>query len=169
MSSGGDEDMPDWIVHVAVAWTICRVLRFRYSEFNPANTALVMVGSILPDAIKVAVFSDVIGYNLWNLLYVFHLPIGTFILAGIASLFFREKKTAFLFLSMGILTHYALDLLLIQVGYGMYLFYPVSWMGFSLNLVPNDDFYITIVALAIALGVYLVSDQIERKMLKNNS
>ncbi len=154
--------MPDWIVHVAVAWTICRLLRFRYPEFNPANTALVMIGSIFPDAIKVSIFSDAIGFNLWNYLYVFHLPIGTLILAAIASLFFREKKTALLFLSMGILTHYALDLLLIQVGYGMYLFYPVSWMGFALNLVPNDDYYITIVALVIALVVYLVSGWMEK-------
>lgn len=161
--------MPDWIVHVAVAWTLCRVLRFKYPQFNQANTVLVMVGSIFPDAIKVSILSDLMGYDLWNYIYVFHLPLGTFILAGIASLFFREKKTAFLFLSLGIVTHYAMDLLLIQVGYGMYLFYPVSWMGFTLNLVPNDDYYITIVALVIALLVYLVSNWIEQKHVKNNS
>ncbi len=161
--------MPDWMVHVAVAWTLCRILRFKYPQFNPANTVLVMVGSIFPDAIKISILSDLMGYDLWNYIYVFHLPLGTFILAGIASLFFREKKTAFLFLSLGIVTHYALDLLLIQVGYGMYLFYPVSWMGFALNLVPSDDYYITIVALVMALVVYLVSDWIETKHDKNNS
>ncbi|MEN6592580.1 MAG: hypothetical protein ABFC12_04980, partial [Methanobacterium sp.] len=122
-----------------------------------------------PDAIKVSILSDLMGYDLWNYIYVFHLPIGTFILAGIASLFFREKKTAFLFLSLGIVTHYAMDLLLIQVGYGMCLFYPVSWMGFTLNRVPSDDYYITIVALVIALVVYLVSDWIETTHVKNNS
>ena len=47
-------------------------------------------------------------------------------------------------------THYALDLLLIQLGNGIYLFYPVSWMGFNLNLAPNDDYQITIAALLVA-------------------
>ncbi len=64
---------------------------------------------------------------------------------------------------MGIVTHYLLDLILIQVGYGMALFYPLSWTGFTLNLVPNDDYYITIMALFIALIVYLVSRQVEKK------
>lgn len=155
--------MPDWVVHVAVAWSLCRVLRLRYQEFNPGNTVLVMVGSIFPDAIKVSIPIELMGFDLWDYIYVFHLPVGTFLLAGIASLFFQDKKKAFLFLSLGIVTHYLLDLLLIQVGYGMPLFYPLSWMGFTLNLVPNDDYYITIVALILALVVYLVTNGLNQK------
>jgi len=56
-----------------------------------------------------------------------------------------------------------MDLLLIQLGYGMYLLYPASWMGFTLNMVPNDDYYITIVALFIALLVYVLSEWQEKK------
>lgn len=159
--------MPDWVVHVAVAWTLCRVLRFKYSQFNPGNTALVMVGSIFPDALKISILFELLGLDWWDYLYVLHLPVGTFLLAGIFALFFQEKKTAFLFLSLGILTHYALDLLLFQLGNGIYLFYPVSWMGFSANLVPNDDYYITIVALMVALLVYLMSKWIENKQDEN--
>ena len=33
----------------------------------------------------------------------------------------------------------------------------------DLNLVPNDDYYITIMALFIALIVYLVSRQVEKR------
>jgi hypothetical protein len=155
--------MPDWMVHVAVAWSLCRILRLHYGEFNQANTVLVMVGSIFPDAIKISIPLELLGFDLWNYIYVFHLPVGSFLLAGIFSLFFQEKREAFLFLSLGIITHYLLDLLLIQVGYGMSLFYPLSWMGFTLNLVPNDDYYITIVALVVALVVYLATNWIESR------
>ena len=106
------------------------------------------------------------GFDLWNYIYVFHLPVGSFLLAGIASLFFQEKKKAFIFLSLGIVTHYLMDLLLIQVGYGMSLLYPLNWTGFTLNLVPNDDYYITIVALIVALVIYLVTNWIKSR---NNS
>ncbi len=157
--------MPDWVVHVCVAWTLCRILRFKYPQFNSANTALVMIGSVFPDALKVSILFELLGLDWWNYIYVVHLPVGSFLLAGIAALFFKEKKSAFMFLSLGIITHYAMDLLLVQLGYGMFLFYPFSWMGFTLNLVPNDDYYITIVALLVALVVYLVSKWVE---MRNN-
>lgn len=157
--------MPDWVVHVCVAWTLCRILRFKYPQFNSGNTALVMIGSVFPDALKVSILFELLGLDWWNYIYVVHLPVGSFLLAGIAALFFKEKKSAFMFLSLGILTHYAMDLLLVQLGYGMFLFYPFSWMGFTLNLVPNDDYYITFVALLVVLVVYLVSRWVE---MRNN-
>jgi hypothetical protein len=127
-----------------------------------------MVGSVFPDALKVSILFELMGQDWWDYIYVVHLPIGSFLLAGIASLLFQKKKEAFLFLSLGIITHYALDLLLIQMGYGMYLFYPASWMGFTMNLVPNDDYYITIVALIIAIVVYVLSEWKERKIRSEN-
>ena len=149
--------MPDWVVHIAVAWTLCRILRFRYPQFNPANTALVMAGSVFPDAVKISILFELFGFDWWDYIHVVHLPLGAFLMAGIATLLFEEKKTAMAFLSAGILTHFALDLLLIQLDNGIYLFYPFSWKGFSLNLVPNDEYHITIVALLVALSVYLLS------------
>lgn len=155
--------MPDWVVHVCVAWTLCRILRFKYPQFNQGNTALVMIGSVFPDAVKISILLELMGLDWWDNIYVLHLPIGSFLLAGIVSLLFKEKKIAFIFLSLGILTHYALDMLLVQVGYGMPLFYPTSWTGFTLNLIYSDDYNITIVALAVALLVYLVSNWVEKK------
>jgi hypothetical protein len=155
--------MPDWVVHVCVAWTLCRILSLKYPQFNTGNTVLAMIGSVFPDALKISILFELLGFDWWDYIYAVHLPIGSFLLAGIMSLFFKEKKTAFLFLSLGILTHYALDLLLVQLGYGMALFYPVSWTGFTLNLVPSDDYNITIVALVVALVVYLVTKWIEKK------
>jgi len=154
--------MPDWVVHVAVAWTLCRVLRFKYPQLDPANTALVMVGSVFPDAIKISILLEWMGLDWWDYLQAFHLPIGAFLLAGIAALLFKEKKTAFILLSAGIITHFALDLLLIQLGNGIYLIYPISWMGFSFNLVPNDDYIISIAALLVALGIYFLSKWVKK-------
>lgn len=155
--------MPDWVTHVAVAWTLCRLLRFKYSDFNPPNTALVMVGSVVPDLVKMGILFDLAGLDWWDPIQVLHLPIGSLLIAGIAALFFREKKTAFIFLSLGIVTHYCLDLLLKQVADGIYIFYPLSWTGFHLDVVNSGDYIITIVALIIATAVYLISNMVEKK------
>lgn len=149
--------MPDWIVHVVVAWTLCRVLRFKYPQFDTQNTILVMVGALLPDVVKVGILFDLLGLDWWNYVYALHQPFTSFLVAGLASLFFLKRKEAFLFFSLGVLTHYALDLLLIQVGDGLYLLFPFSWLGFHLDLLPNDDYVITLVALGVALVVYLMA------------
>ena len=122
-----------------------------------------MIGSVLPDAVKVGILFELMGHDWWNYISALDLPLGSLVLAGIFSLFFKEKKIAFLFLSFGILTHYLLDLLLIQLGDGIYIFYPISWLGFHLDIIPTDDYNITIVALTIALLVYLVSRWYENK------
>lgn len=148
--------MPDWIVHIAVAWTLCRLLRFKYPQFNTGNTALAMVGSIIPDAAKLGTVIQ----SLQQYYFAIHTPLISLLLAGLISLLFKEKKTAFLFLSFGILTHYLLDLLLI--GEGIYFFFPISWVSFQLNIVSTTDYYIDIIALILALIVYLASKWYER-------
>ena len=154
--------MPDWIVHVAVAWTLCRLLRFKYPQFDTPNTILVMVGALLPDVVKVVMLPNLLGHDWWNYVYALHQPLGSLLVAGFASLFFENKKESFLFFSLGVLTHYALDLVLIQVSGGIYLFYPFSWLAFHLDLVPNDDYYITLVALGVAVLVYLVTRRVSK-------
>ncbi len=153
--------MPDWIVHVAVAWTLCRLLRFKYPQFDTPNTILVMVGALMPDVVKVVMLFNLFGHDWWNYIYALHQPAGSFLVAGFASLFFEKKREVFLFFSLGVLTHYALDLLLLQISGGLYLLYPLSWVTFSLDRVPNDDYYITILALGVALGLYVVGRWVE--------
>lgn len=111
--------MPDWITHIAAAYILCTILGFKYKQFNTSNTVIAMVGALIPDIIKINIILNYLGYNFWNLLTPIHLPIGSFIIAGMISLLFEEKKTVFLFLSLGVVTHYALDVLM--VGSGMYL------------------------------------------------
>lgn len=148
--------MPDWIVHIAVAWTLCRLLRFKYPQFNTGNTALALIGSILPDVAKLGTVIQSLQLYFFSI----HTPLISLVLAGLISLVFKEKKTAFLFLSFGILTHYLLDSLLI--GEGIYFFFPISWVSFQLNIVSTTDYYIDIIALILALIVYLASKWYER-------
>jgi hypothetical protein len=148
--------LPDWIVHVAVAWTVCRVFRFRYQSFDPPNTAIAMVGSVIPDLMKLSMIFEFFGMDGLDYLIPLHLPVGSVLLAAIISLLFEDKKTVFLFLALGLATHFLLDLLLMQINGGMYLLFPFSWQTMSLNLVPNDDYYLTIVAIFVALSVYIV-------------
>jgi len=151
--------MPDWIVHIAVAWTICSILSFKYSQFNMGNTVIAMIGSILPDISKFLIILNFLSHGLIDSAAI-HTPLASLTLAGLISLFFLEKKSAFLFLSLGILTHYLLDVLLI--GPGMTLLFPFSWLGFELGIVPADDYNITIIALILTLTVYLLSRWYER-------
>lgn len=149
--------MPDWITHIAVAWTLCTILGFKYKQFNTTNTVLVMVGAVIPDAVKVGMIIEYLGYGTWDFITPLHLPMGSLIITAMITLLFKEKKTVFLFLLLGLATHFGLDLLLMNVTGGITLFYPFYWGQWQLDLVATNDYNITIVALAVALVVYLIS------------
>jgi hypothetical protein len=116
---------------------------------------MAMIGAVLPDVIKLGIIFDFVGVDVWDYFQVLHLPVGSFILAGIISLLFEDKRTIFLFLSLGVASHFLLDVLLIHLTGGSNLLFPISWQIFNLDLVPTDDYYITILALMVALIVYL--------------
>ena len=81
--------MPDWITHIAVAWTICMILGLKYKQFNASNTMIVLVGALLPDIYKLYLLNP---HLLQYILIPIHIPTGSFIIAGMISLFFKEKK-----------------------------------------------------------------------------
>ncbi len=149
--------MPDWVTHIAVAYTLCTILGFKYREFNTANTVLVMVGAVIPDVVKVGIIADILGYGVWDYLWPIHLPVGSLIVAGMMSLLFQDKKKTLLFFTLGVATHYGLDLLLFNVSGGIALFYPFYWGQWQLDLVTTDSYYTTIIALVLALVVFLIS------------
>jgi len=82
------------------------------------------------------------------------MPISSVIIAGIMSLFFRDRKMVFIFLVFGIVTHFGLDLLLTYVSEGIYLFYPFSWNTYQLRIISTVDYNITIIAILLAFFVY---------------
>lgn len=157
--------MPDWITHIVVAWTICRILRFKYSEFDAANTMIVITGALIPDLAKVVLGFKLLGIGDFEYFAPIHLPTGSFIIAGMISLLFPKKKKTFIFLGLGVFTHYALDLILEHVSGGIYLFYPFSWWQGQLDFTNSSDYLITILALAVAGLVYLIAREIDKNQL----
>ena len=148
--------MPDWVVHICVAYLICRILYFKYPLFDSANTILCMIGSLIPDIIKLQIIFGYFGLDWSDILLTFHIPLTSFIIAGIMSLFFENKKIALLFLIIGAITHFIMDVLLIDIEGGAYLFFPLSWQTFHLDLIPPDDYVITLITLTVTLTVYFL-------------
>lgn len=155
--------MPDWIAHVLVAWTCCTILGFKYKQFNTPNTVIAMIGSLIPDLFKVVILLEYLGIYIGDFIYPIHLPIGSLIIASMIALFFKERKTVFLFVIFGALTHYALDVFLVNLNGGMPLIFPFSWEKLEFGVIPVDDYNFTIMAIILALIVHGASKIIERR------
>jgi len=160
--------MPDWVTHIVVAWTICRILSFKYEEFNAANTMLVITGALIPDFSKLILVFKMFGMDLSEYLSIIHIPTGSVIVAGMLSMLFPDKKKTFLFLGLGILTHYCLDMVLEHVSGGIYLFFPFNWWQLQLEITNSSDYWVTLLALCIAGLVYLIGKEFDRKKLQTN-
>jgi hypothetical protein len=154
--------MPDWVTHIVVAWTLCRVLSFKFKEFNSANTLIVITGALIPDISKVVLGLRLFGIDASDYFATIHLPTGSIIVAGIVSLLFPEKKKAFLFLGLGLLTHYTLDILLEHVSGGILLLFPFSWWQWQLEFTNSSDYWITLLAVSIAVLVYLIGREVDK-------
>ena len=161
--------MPDWVTHIVVAWTLCRILSFKFKEFNSANTLIVITGALIPDISKVVLGLRLFGFDASDYFATIHLPTGSFIVAGIVSLLFPEKKKAFLFLGLGILTHYILDIILEHVSGGIYLLFPFSWWQWQLEITSSSDYWITFLALSIAGLVYLIGREVDKGSVNKNT
>lgn len=159
--------MPDWITHILAAWMICTILSFKYKQINPAYTVVCMVGALIPDIYKITIPLGVMGIHAENFFMPLHLPMGSLITASIFTLFFKEQKKLVLsLLLLGVATHYTLDLLLINLNGGMIMLFPFSWDTWAVNVVPNDDWHITLFAIGLAVVVYFVSYWFKNR--KNN-
>ena len=156
--------MPDRITHILAAWVLCTILSFKYKQINPAYTVVCMVGALIPDTYKIVIPLGLFGINAQNILMPFHLPVGSLIIASLFTLFFKERKKLVLsLLVLGVVTHYALDLLLINLDGGMALLFPFSWNTWALNVIPDDDFHITILAMGLTLVVYVVTSLVRKR------
>jgi hypothetical protein len=159
--------LPDWVAHIAVAWTLCRILSFKYNEFNAANTMIVITGALIPDFSKLILVFNMLGLDLSEYLSIIHIPTGSVVLAGMISLLFPKKKQTFLFLGLGILTHYSLDIILEHVSGGIYLLFPFTWFQWQLEVTNSSDYLVTLFVLCIAGLVYLIGKEIDKKKFDN--
>lgn len=159
--------MPDWVTHIAVAWIICRLLSFKYDEFNAANTMLVITGALIPDFSKFILVFEFFGLDISEYLSIIHIPTGSVIVAAMLAMLFPEKKKAFLFFGLGIVTHYSLDIILEHVSGGIYLLFPFSWWQWQLEITNSSDYLITLLALCIAGLVYLIGREVDAKKVES--
>jgi hypothetical protein len=149
--------MPDWVTHIVVAWTVCRILGFKFKQFNNANTVIVMIGALIPDLYKTYITVNLLSIDTESLLYPFHTPIGALIWTFIIALFFKEKKAIVTFLILGFSTHFILDSLMQYPSKGIEIFYPFSWNTWQFGIISIDDYNVTILSIVIALSVYLTT------------
>ncbi|MEN4017752.1 MAG: metal-dependent hydrolase [Methanobacterium sp.] len=158
--------MPDWITHVLVAWSLGTILGFKFKQFNQSNTAIVMLGALIPDIYKITLLLQQFGIYMESFLSPVHLPAGSILIAVILSLFFDKSRSIFLFLIFGIITHYALDILIFSGG--MELLYPFSSTKFQIGVISIIDFNITIISIVLAFFVFIAGKMIDKKKITYN-
>jgi hypothetical protein len=148
----------DWMAHIAFVFIVCALLALRWPVFGGRNTVLVMIGALLPDIFKLYLPLRLIGVNAGDALMLFHIPIGTLLVCGLCALLFEEgtRERAFLLFAFGMVTHYALDGLLISVTGGLVLLYPLSWETWQLDLVRPDNWLGTTILVAVAALTWVV-------------
>jgi len=157
-------DDPDWLTHVLVAWTLSRLLQIRFKQFDDKSTAIVMVGALVPDIVKIATLFDFFRINACNFLAPFHTPVGALLSSALISLLFQESSLAFGMLVLGASTHFALDFCLKHVAGGMPLLFPFSYDSFDAFVLMNDwsSASVIIPILLLALLGFFVGKEVTR-------
>jgi hypothetical protein len=138
--------MPDWFTHSLVGWITGKTTK--------QDVALVVIGTLIPDLVKINLVSLWVGINDYKLFEALHTPICAFLVASIIAIFFQDIRKAFIPLGIGVSTHFILDFFLVHVHGGMKLLFPFSWEGWQIYLIRSDNYWMTIVAVLAALLVY---------------
>jgi hypothetical protein len=117
------------MAHIAFAFILSAFLALRWPVFGGRNTVLVMIGAVLADIFKLYLALQLLGIYAQDSLELFHIPIGTVLVCGLGALLFEggTRVRVFLLFALGMVTHYALDGLLIHESGGLKLLYPLSW------------------------------------------
>ncbi len=136
--------MADLLTHVLVAYTIAVALSWRYKWINPAHVTVVMVGATLPDLTRIGLLIDPATVEKIGIPFSYsplHTMGGAMVSVLILSVFVRVKyaKEVFILLFLGLLSHLALDALLISAsGHSYPIFWPISVYN-----PPTPGFYLS--------------------------
>jgi hypothetical protein len=155
--------MSDWLTHSLVGWIAGKITGLEVS--------LLLLGSVLPDINKIyLVFQWVLNIRTDTFFFPLHTPFGALLLAGGVALFFRDALKAFLSLGVGIVFHFTLDVLLVEVGGGEPLLFPLSWQGWQLGVIPASDYdlWITLYVLIASFIVYIVYSIFAKKKARSS-
>ena len=150
--------MPDWLTHTLAGWITGKVIKM--------EVGLVVIGSLIPDIMKISLAFQWFGLNLDNVLAPIHTPAGAFLIGGILALFFEDAKKTFIPLGVGITTHFILDFFLFPTSGGMKLLFPFSWEGWQYGAISSGDYRVTIIAVFVGILVYIIYLYHDKRKLK---
>lgn len=150
--------MPDWFTHAIAGWITGKAAKL--------DVSLVIVGSLIPDLVKINLAFDALKINTHGFFDPLHTPAGSLLVAGSMAFLFPKAKEAFLFLSLGIATHFILDLFLEHTSGGIKLLFPLSWREWQIYAISPYDYWVTTFAIAFALLFYLILMGRQRFSLK---
>lgn len=159
--------MAEWLTHILLAYALCTTLGWVADWLDERWVAIGVVGSILPDLDR---FSLIVGSDLiTNLTGVpfywsgLHTVGGVVLLSAIGGLLFRtrtQQRRAFGLLLTGAVSHLLVDLPQRYADGRMltnkYLFPLPPWRPPTPGWYVSADRWVVWVALAVALGVYLI-------------
>jgi hypothetical protein len=113
--------VPDLVTHTALGYFITRKWP------HAALALLFLVGNMLPDLMTRPAYILFPATYWW--VYPFHTPLGAVVLCwGAAGLFRKpDRRTVFLVLTAGCMTHFVLDAFQKHAGVGYLWFSPFSW------------------------------------------
>lgn len=143
--------MPDWITHIAVAYSLAVLLKVNQRE-------LVVLGALLPDIFKIFLpLGIVIGFGedffLGNYFAPFHTFLGVVLTTGLLSTFFNTPRMIMPLFLLGAFSHLAMDSLLYPYGYENWTFWPFFTFEAKGVLWP-DSLLVPLTAVAVALSLF---------------
>ena len=148
--------MVDWITHLLIPWVSLTLIQLRSPRITNRDITIVMLGAVIPDIFAIAYLLSWLGVDASAFLLPFHTPVGSLVVAAVASFLFSRKSRIFSLLAVGIASHFALDALLMHVAGGMALLFPFNWtIGFQLGLVPSDSWIPTLASIVAASLLFL--------------
>lgn len=135
--------MADLLTHVLVAYSLATLLSWRYAWVEPPFVTVAMAGAMIPDlsrlnlVVPVHRLTAAVGLPFdWG---AFHVLGGSLLAVLIGTVLvppgYRRRVGALLLL--GVASHHALDLLLLNVsGYSYAVLWPLTWIH-----PPSPDLY----------------------------
>jgi len=157
--------MPDLLAHALVAYTVCRLLSWRYDWLDTRYVTVGMAGAFIPDLVKIKLLVSgqqiewLLGVPFsWEALMTAG-PVLLLIMVGGLVVVRAERRRVITLLGTGAASHLATDALLkTPSGYSFPVLWPLSRYhpptpGLYLSTNPTP----TIVAATLALAVFALT------------
>lgn len=160
--------MAEWLTHILFAYVLATLLSRRYPWIIPQYKTLAMIGSFVPDLNRFELLVSehtveaVLGVPFsWSPL---HFLSGSLVAAAIGALLVapRYRARVFWLLALGVVSHHALDLLLISLsGHSYSVLWPLTqYAPPTPSLYLSTDRWPTVVALAVAALTWALDNRL---------